>query len=58
MIVSSINDEARDSYQPVCRKCDELRLGVPQLCRGVPGQRVGKRYKWLIDKPLEPPAAA
>ena len=38
----------------LCRDCDELRLGVPGLCLGVPGDGAGKRCKWLIYKPLDP----
>jgi hypothetical protein len=39
----------------MCQECVVLRLGVPQMCLGEPWFGVGKRYKWLIDKPLEPP---
>ena len=40
---------------PLCRERDELRLGVPGLCLGEPGEGAGKRCKWLIRKPLKPP---
>lgn len=33
----------------VCRERAELRLGVPCLCLGEPGNGVGKRCKWLGD---------
>jgi hypothetical protein len=29
----------------MCQECDQLRLGVPGLCHGGPGERAGKRYK-------------
>ena len=40
----------------MCQECVEFRLGVPGLCRGEPGIGAGKRCKWLIHKPLEPPS--
>ena len=41
----------------LCLICDQLRLGVPGLCLGVPGKGSARRCKWLIYKPLEHPAA-
>ena len=49
--------EARHSDELMCHECVELRLGVPGMCHGEAGFGVGKRYKWLIDKPLEHSAA-
>jgi len=34
------------------RDCVELRVGVPGMCRDVPGTGVGELYGWLIHKPL------
>jgi hypothetical protein len=39
------------------QECVEVRLGVPGMCHGEAGFGVGKRYKWLIVRPLEPPTA-
>ena len=41
----------------MCQECVELRFGVPGLCLGETGIRAGKRYKWLIHKPVEPPVS-
>jgi len=45
----------RAQTQRLCQECVELRLRVPGMCLGVAGERAGKRYKWLIIKPLERP---
>ena len=39
----------------VRQECVDLRLGVPQSCRGEAGIGGGKRCKWWIHNPLEPP---
>jgi len=39
----------------MCQERDQLRLGVPGMCLGVREQEAGKRCKWLINKPVEPP---
>jgi len=39
----------------LCQKPVELSLGVPGLCLSEAGVGAGKRYKWLIHKPLESP---
>jgi len=49
--------EVRVDDDTLCRERVEPSLGVPGMCRGVPGMRVGKRCEWLIDKPLERPSA-
>ena len=36
----------------LCRECAALRLGVPGMCQGYAGLRLGKRCKWLIYKPM------
>lgn len=39
----------------LCQERDEPRLGVPRLCLGGAGLQGGKRCKWLINKPVQPP---
>jgi hypothetical protein len=51
------NAVACDLLCKPCQECDELRFGVPGLCRGALGKELGKRCKCLINGPLEHPSS-
>src|ERR1700688_1763194 len=59
LTIPAADDEL--GFQPttpsMCQERDQLRFGVPGLCLGEPGKGSARLCKWLIDKPLEHPAA-